>query len=885
MIGSTLEHYRIESQLGQGGMGVVYRARDSRLDRIVALKVLQPDKVADPARKHRFIQEARAASALNHPNIVTIHDVRSDKGVDFIVMEHITGRTLERVIPSSGMPATQALTYAVQIADALAAAHAAGLVHRDLKPANVMVTDDGRVKILDFGVAKLVEPADPSVEETKFAAPVTEDGALVGTPAYMSPEQAERRTVDGRSDIFSLGTILYEMVTGRRPFAGDSWLAVLSAILKDDPTPPAQLAAIPSPLEQIVLRCLRKDPARRYQTMADLKVALQDAAEEQAVRKPLTASSSWRRWSPVALVPLLVGAGVLGWWVLRAPESSEPLRAVPLTSLPGVERYPSFSPDGDRVAFTWTGSGQNNPDIYVQQIGAGSPLRLTTNARSDFNPVWSPDGRWVAFIRGDLSTLSGIVANGELRLIPPLGGPERRLSDVRVRQTVSNPGFLAWCPDSRCLVVTDSPGEGRPDALFVVSLDSGEKRQLTSLEPPAYGDTNPAISPDGRALVFRRNRAFAAGELHWLALGEGVTADGEPRRLTLAPLDAAYPVWMPEGDEILFSAQGSLWRLPVNGDGTADGSPARLPFVGEDGLMPAVSRPQPGRPLRLVYVRSFDDLNIWRVSTSAPGAPSTSPPVVAISSTRLDHQAHYSPDGTRVAFQSNRSGKDEIWLADPDGGGAVQLTSMGAPVTAHAGWSPDGKSLVFDSNQDGQFEIHVIPAGGGKPQRLTSHPASDHYPSFSRDGRWIYFASNRTGEYQVSKMPANGGDVVQFTRRGGWVAVEAIDGAHAYYTETTGTVPTALWRQPTSGGEPVKVLDAIVQRAFDVVETGIYYIDQPAEDARLRFLDFATGTSTTVAPTLGDVASGLTASPDGRTILYTRRDSSVDDLVLVEDFR
>ena len=301
--------------------------------------------------------------------------------------------------------------------------------------------------------------------------------------------------------------------------------------------------------------------------------------------------------------------------------------------------------------------------------------------------------------------------------------------------------------------------------------------------------------------------------------------------------------------------------------------------------MPAISRPQPGRAPRLIYVRSFSDLNIWRVETSAPGAPGATPPAVAISSTRFDHQALFSPDGRRVAFQSNRSGENEIWLVDVDGAGAIQLTSMGAPVTAHAAWSPDGQTIAFDSNREGQFEIYIIPAAGGKPRRLTSHPASDHYPGFSRDGRWIYFASNRTGEYQVWRMTTSGGDVAQFTRSGGWVAVESPDGADVYYTETTGTIPTTLWRLPTSGGEPVKVLEDVVQRAFAVVEQGIYYIDQPAAEARLQFFNFATRKSTVVARNLGEVRFGLTASPDGRTILYTRQDSSIDDLMLVENFR
>jgi serine/threonine protein kinase len=893
MIGQTLDHYRIESKLGEGGMGVVYKARDTHLDRPVAIKVLPADKVADSGRKQRFVQEARAASALNHPNIVTIYDIRSQDSTDFIVMEYIAGQTLDELIAPKGMRPAQALKYAVQIADALAKAHGAGILHRDLKPSNVMVTDEGRIKILDFGLAKLLEPAESSDGTILTAQPQTEEGSVMGTPAYMSPEQAEGRKLDGRSDIFSFGSVLYEMVTGRKPFTGDSRLAMLTKILSEDPTLPSQLGtSIPPELEKIIMRCLRKDPARRYQTMADLKVVLEDVEEESGSGNKVQQLPLRRRWVAVLLV-----AGFVAWWAWRAwraPESTEPLRAVPLTTLPGVAHYPSFSPDGNHVAFTWNGPKQDNRDIYVQQIGSGSPLRLTTDPSNDYNPVWSPDGRWIAFLR-----LQSEPFKSELRLIPPLGGPDRKLAEIRVRGSFVTPPFLAWCPDSNCLVVTDSAGEGMPAALFVVSLESGEKRQLTNPQPPAEGDSNPAVSPDGSWLVFRRNAGGRFnGELYRLPLGRGLTAAGDSRRLTPAEMDAGYPTWMPDSKEILFSVRGSLWKLLVPGEGT----PARLPFLGEDGVMPVVSRPQPGRSPRLVYVRSFQDLNIWRVETSAPGATASSPPVVSISSTRADYHPELSPDGRRVAFGSDRSGESEIWLADPDGSNPVQLTSGAAGSGGYPRWSPDGERIAFLSNRDGQWEVYVIPAAGGKLRNLTSYPSTDAWPSFSRDGKWIYFISDRTGERQVWKIPSSGGDAVQVTNDAGhsWdgrrTAFESPDGAYLYYTQTIDT-PSPLWRLPTSGGVPVKVLDGVVLANFAVLDGGIYYIDgpsgqggvyyvdPPSGETRLQYFDFATRKSTTVARNLGNVFIGLTASSDGRTILYTRVDSFVNDLMLVENFR
>ena len=708
----------------------------------------------DPERKQRFVQEAKAASALNHPNIITVHDIRSDSGVDFIVMEHADGRTLDQIIAAKGLAITQSLRYGVQIADALARAHEAGIVHRDLKPSNIIVTDGGRVKILDFGLAKLVDPADRAAEARTHTSPLTDAGMVIGTAAYMSPEQAEGRKVDARTDIFSFGAVLYEMVTGRRAFAGTSSLSILAKILNEDPAPPSTLtASISSDVERAIMRCLRKDPARRYQTMADLKVALDDLAADSTAGQPaqtpaVRRSRPWQ-WAWLALIAVVAG-GYFGWQALRTPApAAVPLRAVPLTALPGIVRSPSFSPDGNHVAFTWTGPKQDNPDVYVQQIGAGAPLRLTQDAANDYSPIWSPDGRAIAFLRQRPDS-----SRHELRLIPPLGGTERKLTEIEPR------GFLravtlAWCPDSRCVVVTDasSPDVKKPDALFVVSVESGERRQLTNPQSPVLADTDPRVSPDGRWLVFRRDIAPLSGQLHVVQLDGSLTAIGEPRSLTPILLAAYSPEWI-SNSEIIFSAKGSLRRMNI-----AEGStPERLPFVGEDGVMPAVSRPQPGRPSRLAYVRSFADVNIWRIETTAPGAPASSPPVVAISSTRREGIAQLSADGQKVTFMSDRAGEWEVWVADASGANAVRLTSLGA----NPGFPRWSSRRQDDSRSTGNAEDHpygavyVVPADGGRTRRLTSNRSTDVFPSFSRDGKWIYFSSTRTGTPFIWKIPVVG---------------------------------------------------------------------------------------------------------------------------------
>ena len=877
MVAGVISHYRILEKLGAGGMGEVYLAEDMTLGRRVALKVLPEEHTQDPERLARFKQEAKAASALNHPNILTIYEVGEADARHFIATELVEGQTLGAILASRGrLPAGEALEVAAQVASALAAAHGAGIVHRDLKPDNVMRRSDGYVKVLDFGLAKLTEPAAPRDAGTDALTmtfqPRTETGVVLGTAHYMSPEQASGRKVDARSDIFSLGSVLYEMVAGRRAFARGTVMETVAAIIDREPEPlPAK---VPQELSKLVLRCLRKEPERRFQTMADLKVALDDLREESSGRPR-------HRWRAAAAILAALAVTLAAIAVLRGRRGepvAPPLSAVALTTLPGVERSPSFSPDGNHVAFAWTAPQKDNSDVYVQQIGQAAPLRLTTDPLDDYNPAWSPDGRWIAFLRGQPPSPTG-ARSRELRLIPPLGGPERKLTDVRGQDFFPAGAYLSWSPDSRSLVVTDSPGEGHPDALVVVSLETGEKRRLTNPQPPIFADTSPAVAPDGHSLVFVRRTSWGAGELQLLPLGSGVTAAGELRRLTTADLRADFPAWMPDGEEIVYSAKFNLWKLAIAGR-TA---PSRIPYVGEDGLMPAISRPSPGREARLAYVRSLDDWNFWRIETSAPGVPSSSPPALAISSTKAEYHPELSPDGRRVAFASNRSGDAEIWISDLDGSNAIQLTSMGGALDTNCPrWSPDGRSIVFASTAEGEFDVYVVPAEGGKPRRLTTHPSVDVPTSYSRDGKWIYFNSMRSGDYRIWRMPADGGDAVQVTPNESASTFEAPDGS-LYYLSAS--IVSPVWRLPPSGGEPVKVLDGVVWFNFCLVGNGAYYIDRHDGQTRLQYLDLATGRSTTIAKNLGEVGAWLTASSDGKTILYTRVDSSTDDLMLVENFR
>ncbi len=420
MIGKTLGHYRIDSKLGEGGMGVVYRAFDTHLDRAVAIKVLRPDATASPERRRRFVQEAKSASALNHPGIIHIYDIDSsdqpEGPTDFIAMEFVPGETLDKFIGKSELSLQNTLKYGIQIADALARAHAAGIVHRDLKPANVIVSDDGRVKLLDFGLAKLTERVENDPEGVTATVTIregaqTEEGAIVGTVAYMSPEQAEGKKVDGRSDIFSFGSVLYEMVTGRRAFDGGSRIATLSAVLYKEPQAASEISpGLPPELEKIILRCLRKDPQRRAQGIADIRLALEDLREESksgTLSGQVTAGATVRplvqrhgRLAAITAAVIAVAIAAIGsvWWLVQRPSATGRSEWLQITNLPDSAAQPALSSDGRMITFirgpsSFVTSGQ----VYVKMLPDGDPVQLTHDNLPKMSPVFSPDGSRIAY--------------------------------------------------------------------------------------------------------------------------------------------------------------------------------------------------------------------------------------------------------------------------------------------------------------------------------------------------------------------------------------------------------------------------------------------------------------------------------------------------------
>jgi len=524
-VGRSIGHYKIVSLLGRGGMGEVYLAEDSRLERKVALKVLPAAFTQNRDRVRRFEREAKAASALNHPNILTIHEIGEVDGAHYIVSEFVEGETLRALMERGRLGISEAIVIADQVAGALSVAHGAGIIHRDIKPENVMMRPDGLVKVLDFGLAKLTErpaaaPEADSQAET-IARLSTEPGVVMGTVSYMSPEQARGLKVDHRTDIFSLGVMLYEMIAGRRPFAGATPSETIAAILRDEPPPlTAHSPDAPRELERIVGKALRKDREDRYQGVKDLLLDLKSLQQENRPAASFAAvdrgmKRPWLHTSRVMLVltplvALLAAVGGILWWYFQR-EAPPPIgRALPFTTFPGFELNPALSPDGKQVAFTWNGAKQDNFDIYLQLVGSNSRLQLTKNPAEDFSPAWSPNGSSIAFLR----RLDG--NRNELLLISALGGPERKLTEtINAVNKPSRLPALAWSPDGRWLAVSHREDGDIAEGLFLVSAQTGEKRRLTRPSADSVCDFAPTFSPDGRTLLFTRfSGAGTAAEMY-----------------------------------------------------------------------------------------------------------------------------------------------------------------------------------------------------------------------------------------------------------------------------------------------------------------------------------------------------------------------------------
>jgi Tol biopolymer transport system component/predicted Ser/Thr protein kinase len=818
--------YRIIKLLGRGGMGVVYLAEDTKLRRAVALKFLPKELSGEPRILERFEREAQAASALNHPNICTIYDIDEHDGRHFIAMEFLQGRALKHRLLGRALPTEETIDLAVQIASGLDAAHCKGIVHRDIKPGNIFITDRGLVKILDFGLAKLVEgrldrtsSAGPTLTAQE---PLTSPGAAVGTVAYMSPEQARGEKLDVRTDLFSFGVVLYEMASGRQAFSGPTSAVIFDAILHKAPVSPVRLnPELPPDLERIINKALEKDRRLRYPSAADMQAdferlkrdssSVRAAAVEAGARAAIDAAPArpGRRrrfiWAAGALtVVALAAAGIILLLARKHPsEAALPrvVNAVKASTAMGSEDCPSWSPDGRTFAYQSDQAG--NWDIWVSQVGSSQAANRTEDSPADdFGPSWSPDGQWIAFF----SQREG----GGYFVMPSVGGRPRKVFSWPAGDPYPAPP--QWSPDSAHLVF--ALGQRAEPWLEILTLASRVSRKLPLPKMPLNNvivDIN--WSPDGRWIAYSRSLSnIAATSEIWLTHA----SDGESLRLTDGTKKEGSPSWSPDSRDLYFvSDRGGtpdLWRLTIGRAGRPEGAPQQVTagiemihvVLSMDGHSLAYTKGVSVRNLfraPLLADRpitwadttqlTFDEAAIESVDISYDGrllvssdrsgnwdlfllSPSGGDLQQMTTDPAIDAGPRWKPDGSEIAFYSSRTGHREVWVMPIDGGPARQM-SRGEEESLDPDWSPNGKEIVKVG-----VSLCMLPAQGGQERRLTD-VAHDLHPDFSPDGRWVVFDSSRDGTRHLWRISASGGQPERLTKGAGQYPRWSPDGKHIYF--------------------------------------------------------------------------------------------------------
>jgi Tol biopolymer transport system component len=828
-------------------MGEVYRARDTRLNREVAIKVL-PEKLAqDPEALGRFEREARAVAALSHPNILSIHDFGREGERVYAVAELLEGETLRKRVAEGALPPRKVVDYGVQIAQGLAAAHEKGIVHRDIKPENVFVTEEGRVKILDFGLASSV-PVSQGEDDTESTtvAGQTAPGTVMGTVGYMSPEQVRGLAADHRSDIFSFGSVLYEMLSGARAFRRDTSAETMTAILREDPPGFADIGVkVPAGLDRVVRHCLEKSPAERFQSARDIAFDL-GAAEALSGAASRPAASTRARGLRRLLAPaalLLAGAaiGVAVVWLARPPPP-EPVRVRPLT-FSGHDGEPSASPDGRLIAFTSTRDGISR--IWIRQLSGGeAPLTSGPDAR----PRFSPDGTSVLFLRSE----KGAARSDAWRVALVGGEPHRILQDV---------ADADWAPDGRHIAFLRSNPDGKLWSLGVADVQGGQERILTSVEnnlmlhhvrwsptgevigaiqSPAFG-----FEPPARVLLVDAR----SGKHHTLARRSGFLLAG----LT----------WSGAGDDVLYAEAGSRLgdssgalarvvaaRVASGRERMLFWSPGLFPTIGATASMATLDLLGPGR---LVFDRITQRLNLREFVIGKGVAASTGRALTEGNS--RDRQPAYSPDGERIIFSSNRSGNLDLWSLSTKTGSLKQLTDDPAQDW-DPGFLPDGRHILWSSDRSGNLEIWTANADGSDARQLTHDGTDAENPTGTRDGSWIVYSSADPAKNGIWKIAPDGSRATRLVPGVASNAEVSPDGRYASYVQHLGG---------TGMGRAGKV--AVIE-----IETG-------------RVLPFEISTLYQIGPSASSVLVGRSRwLPDGRAIAWIGVDEGGRTGIFAQDF-
>ena len=747
--GSRLGRYEILGTLGAGGMGEVYRARDERLQRDVAIKILRAEATDDRDLQRRFAVEAQSASALNHPNILTVHDVGMEDAIPYIVCELVDGEPLDAVMARAKFPVRKVLDIGIQVADGLAAAHRAGIVHRDLKPANLMLTKTGVAKILDFGLAKTVQATLANQEQTG-----TLPGMIMGTATYMSPEQARGESLDHRTDQFSFGLVLYEMITGKPAFSRSSAMSTMAAIIEEQARPIADLnPSVPAPLRWCVERCMAKDREERYASTTDLKRELQTIRDhlDEAAPPPAAAEApeKRRKWR---VLPSLLGvtgllAGAMATEVFLVPESAVDLgryRLRPFGATAVHESFPAWSPDGRSIAYA--GEVDGIRQIFVRDLNSPMAARITSSASDCQAPFWSPDNNEIFFFSQGKSgpALWQVGATG--------GAPEL------VQENVS---AAALAPDGKTLAFLRADSEGRePLSLWLTTPHGGAPRKYTGapFDAGKYQLGYLAFSRDGRQLGIWISRWDGSSEFWTLPHPAGT-----PQRC-FSLLQGTYPFnWMPDGRHIVFGGQvpGSM-GADLEMIDLKTGLLRPLSVTTRDAVQASLS--PDGH--RIAYTASEDDFDLVEVPLDG------SPVRPLLSTSRNEFDPTWSPAGNQFAYSTDRTGTSQIWLRTPREGwerplvtekdfGQTWIASFNEP-----NFSPDGQRIAYTIVAGAGHSIYVSLVAGGKPIRLSSDESDQRSPTWNADGAWIAYLQNRGGSWALVKARSGGGSQPVILRQG-----------------------------------------------------------------------------------------------------------------------